>query len=125
MKHVSLNGQEDSIKRFVLALAVEAEGSVLELDGKPVARVMPMAPYRNGHSTANDEWSDSKNARRCALIDREFEGALTPEEAEELAELQEQMIRFRDKVAPLPLEDARRLHQELLMKAAAASSSPS
>ncbi len=118
MKHVSLNGQEDSIKRFVLALAVEAEGSVLELDGKPVARVMPMAPYRNGHSTVND----AKNARRCALIDREFEGALTPEEADELAELQEQMIRFRDKVAPLPLEDARRLHQELLMKAAAASS---
>jgi hypothetical protein len=32
------------------------------------------------------------------------------------------MLRFRQKVAPLPLEDARRLHQELLARAAAQKS---
>lgn len=123
MKHVSLNAQENAIKQFVLALAVETEVSVLELDGKAIARFMPIAANRNGTTHANDEWSDTKNARRCALVDREFDGALTPEEAEELANLQDEMIRFRDRVAPLPLDDARRLHQELLTKAAAASPS--
>lgn len=121
MKHVSLNGQEDSIKSFVLDLAAEAGGSILELDGKPVARLVPMTPSRNGHSITNDEWNDAKNARRCELVDREFDEGLTSEEADELADLQEQMIRFRDRVAPLPLEDARQLHQALLMKAAAGS----
>ena len=122
MKHASLNGQEDSIKRFVMALAVEAEGSVLELDGKAVARLVPMAPRRNGHPATEDEWNDAKNVRRCALIDQEFDGGVTPEEMNELADLQEQMIRFRDKVAPMPSEDARRLHQELLMKTALSAS---
>jgi len=44
--------------------------------------------------------------------------SLTTEEAAELRSLQAAMLRYRRRVAPLPLDEARRLHQELLTKAA-------
>ncbi len=115
MTHVSLDGVEESVKRFVLAVAGNPAGSVLELNGQPVAWVVPAAAAANG----DEEWTEAKNQRRCDLIDRKFAAAtLTPAETVELAQLQEQMLRHRRRVAPLPLEDARRLHQELLNKAA-------
>jgi len=58
-------------------------------------------------------WTDAKNDRRCELVDRKIAGTLTEAEAAELADLQEQMVRHRDRVVPLPLEYARKLHQEL------------
>jgi hypothetical protein len=114
MTHVSLDGVPESVRQFVLAVAVDPAGSVLELDGRPVAWVVPAAPAGNG----DEEWTEAKNQRRCDLIDRKYAGSLTPPEAIELARLQEQMLRHRRRVAPLPLEDARRLHQELLTCAA-------
>ena len=54
------------------------------------------------------------------MIDREIDGRLTPPEAVELKRLQAEMLRHRQKVAPLPLDDARKLHEELLAKAAQA-----
>ncbi len=116
MKHVSLDGLEESVRQFVLALAGDPAGSVLELNGRPVAWVLPTAPAANG----DEPWTEAKNQRRCDLIDRKFAGGLTPPEFVELAQLQEQMLRHRRRVAPLPLEDARRLHQELLTRASAA-----
>jgi len=66
-----------------------------------------------------EPWTKEKNDRRCDLIERKHGGGgLTPAEALELARLQEQMLRYRDRVAPLPLEHARQLHQDLLEKAA-------
>jgi hypothetical protein len=44
-------------------------------------------------------------------------GSLTPPEAVELRLLQDQMLRYRESIAPLPLADVRRLHQELVTKA--------
>ena len=41
MKHVKLDVQEESVKRFVLGLAADAGGSVLELNGQAVACVVP------------------------------------------------------------------------------------
>jgi hypothetical protein len=64
------------------------------------------------------EWTDEKNARRCALIDRDMQGSLTAVENLELQQLHREMLHHRRKVAPLPIEDARKLHQELLAKAA-------
>jgi len=65
-------------------------------------------------------WTEAKNRRRCDLIDKDIDDHLTPEEAVELETLERQMDRHLRTVAPLPLEDARRLHQELLAKAEAA-----
>jgi len=67
-----------------------------------------------------EDWSEDKNSRRYDLIDKKIAETLTAAEAEELEVLQAEMLRYRQRVAPLPLEDARKLHQELLAKAAAA-----
>ena len=117
MKHIELNGQGEAIKQFFLALRVGTEGSVVELDGEAIARVLPVSGKYNGRKKATGPWTDAKNRRRSELIDKEIDGALTPDESLELEILQEQMLAHRRKVAPLPLEDARRLHQELLAKA--------
>jgi hypothetical protein len=115
MTHVNLDAQPEAVRQFVLTLAVPPDGTVLELGGRPVARLLPPLPPVNG--PADDaEWTDAKNRRRCELIDREIDGTLTPEQAQELAILQRQMLHYRHRVAPLPLEDARRLHQELLAR---------
>ena len=115
MTHVNLDGVDEAVKQFVLAVAADPAGSVLELNGRPVAWVVPAAPLT---ANGDEPWTEAKNQRRCDLIDRKYAGSLTPPEAVELAQLQEQMLRYRQRIAPLPLEDARRLHQELLTKAA-------
>lgn len=70
-------------------------------------------------------WTPEKNTRRCELIDREIDGIITPSEAAELAELQNQMRRHVNRVAPLPLEELRKLRDELLRKAATAQNQSS
>jgi hypothetical protein len=111
--HIHLDSQNEAVKRFFLSLPVDPQGSVVELNGQAVACVVPM-PSSNGGADA--EWTDAKNNRRCDLIDKEYARTITAEEAVELHALQEEMYRFVDRVAPLPLEDARRLHQDLLRK---------
>jgi hypothetical protein len=116
MTHVSLDGVDESVRQFVLSLAGNPSGSVLEIDGQPVAWVVPAAA---SPSNGDEVWTDAKNHRRCDLIDRKYAAGLSPAEIVELARLQEEMLRYRQRVAPLPLEDARRLHQELLNRATA------
>ena len=120
VNRVSLNTQEEAVKRFVLSLPEDPNGTVLELDGRAVARVMPVGNGANGPSMKTDEWTEAKNARRCALVDKEIAGTLSAAEANELQQLQSEMLRHRRRIAPLPLDDARRLHEELLAKARAA-----
>ena len=118
--HILLDSQDEAVKRFFLSLAVDAQGSVVELNGHAVACVLPPPKETNG---TLEGWTDAKNNRRCDLIDREIDGPpLIPAEIAELATLQEEMLRYRQRVAPLPIEDARRLHQELLAKVSAQDS---
>lgn len=117
MTHVSLDAQDEAIKQFVLGLAGDPSGAVLELNGQPVACVVPLPKPTNGGGES--EWTDAKNARRIELIKRKHAGGLTPGEQAELGGLQDAMLRVRQQIAPLPLEDARRLHQELLAHALA------
>ena len=120
VNHIVLDSQDEAVKRFFLSLPDDSQGSVVELNGHAVACVLPPPKAMNG---ATEAWSDAKNNRRCDLIDREFDGPpLTPAEVVELAGLQAEMLRYRQRVAPLPIEDARRLHQELLTRVAAQES---
>ncbi len=59
-------------------------------------------------------WSDELNERRIELIDKDIQGSLSTEERVELAELQRKATAYRDRIAPLPIEGAKRLHQHLL-----------
>ncbi len=117
MKHIDLNTQEEAIQRFFQSLPVDREGALVELKGHPVARVLPVGNGVRAVQQYAGPWTEAKNARRCELVDREIEGTLMPEEAAELAVLQEQMLQERRRLAPVPLEDLQKLHQKLLEKA--------
>src|SRR5665213_857347 len=115
VNHIRLDAEDDRVKQFFRSLPLDSQGSVLELEGRAVACILPAVPdqIENG----GEEWTEAKNARRCDLIDREIAGTLRPEEAAELHQLQQEMLRHRRRVAPLPLEDARKLYQQLLAQA--------
>ena len=114
VNHIALDKEDEAVKRFVLSLPFAASGSVLELEGRAVACVVPIVAEP---VEANGAWSEAKNARRCALIDKEIDGVLSAAEAVELHRLQREMLAHRHAVAPLPLAEARQLHQKLLAKA--------
>jgi hypothetical protein len=120
MSHIELETQGEAIKQFFLSLSVDPDGAVVELNGQALAHLMPISACDNGESDEETPWTKQKNDRRCDLIDKDIDAKLTPEEARELEVLDRQMHRHLRKVAPLPLGDARRLHQELLAKAEAA-----
>ena len=114
VNRIALDKEDEAVKRFVLSLPLAANGSVLELEGRAVACLVPIVEEP---VEANGAWSEAKNTRRCALIDKEIDGRLSAREAVELHLLQREMLAHRHKVAPLPLAEARNLHQELLTKA--------
>ncbi len=116
MTRVNLDALPEAVRQFVLTLAVPPDGTVLELGGRPVAYVVP-PPQTNSGAIDDEKWTDARNRRRCELIDRKYDTSLTATEEAELTSLQTAMDRHVDRVAPLPLEAARKLHQQLLEKA--------
>ena len=76
----------------------------------------PAVDYPGSGNDADHAWSEEKNSRRCDLIDKEIEGTLSEQERIELDDLQRQAVEYRDRVAPLPMEGAGRLHAQLLEK---------
>ena len=115
MNHVNLDTQDKAVQQFVMSLTVNAGGAVLEKDGKAVACLVP--PPKT--ATVNKEdWTREKNDRRCYLIDKKYGAGLNAAEEAELAFLQDEAVRYRQRVAPLPLDHVRKLHQELLELAA-------
>lgn len=111
MNHIVLDTQDESVKRFFLTLPANAQGAVVELNGLALACVVPVVAAGDG------EWTEAKNERRCVLIEKEIDGDLTTAEAIELHALQQAMLNYRNKVAPLPIAAIRKLHDELLAKA--------
>ncbi len=115
MQHLSLDAQPEVIRKFVMTMVVAPDGTLLELGGRPVACLLP--PPRSANTVEGEEWTDARNRRRCQLIDQKYDNGLTPSEEAELATLQTEIDRHVDRVAPLPLDEARNLHQQLLDKA--------
>lgn len=60
------------------------------------------------------DWSAEMDVRRCDLIDRDISGTITAAERAELAVLQQRASEHFDRIAPPPIEGARRLHQQLV-----------
>jgi hypothetical protein len=65
------------------------------------------------------EWTAEKNHRRHELVDKDIDGTITEREQKELKILQAELVTYRQKVAPLPLEDFRKMHDALFDKATA------
>src|SRR5258708_5442524 len=91
MNHVNLNTASEVVRQVILSFT--ANGTVFELDGRPVACLIPPP------TPADDaeEWSNTKNARRFYLIDKEIDGSITAEEKQELRLLEDQFERFMDR----------------------------
>jgi hypothetical protein len=119
MTHVNIDRQPEAVKEFFTTLEIAPDGSVVEMNGKPLARMLPAESVPTEVDGGN--WTPEHNRRRCDLIDKKFDAGLTPAEELELAALTAGLRKFVDRVAPLPLEDVRRLHQEVLEKAASDS----
>ena len=92
MKRIELNKQPELIQQFFRTLSADPEGILVELNGRPLARLVPV-PTRKP-SKSSSLWSSDQEDRREFLIDRELEGSLTPEEGEELKVLQRQMNEY-------------------------------
>ncbi len=73
VKHIALETEDERVKQFVLSLELDSEGSILELDGKPVARVIPI----NGERASFDE-----EKLRAAILARRDESRQLNEEWE-------------------------------------------
>jgi hypothetical protein len=116
MNRINLDTQGDAVKQFFLSLPLDPEGSVLELNGRHVARLHPVQQPAADNLSQEDNWTEAKNTRRCRLIDKKIAGTLTNDEANELHGLQ-QMLHNRPSVVPLPLDEAQTQHQELLVRA--------
>lgn len=84
------------------------------LFGRDRAKSLPRNGSNSSKRYAAEEWSEAKNARRCELIDRKIQESITPDEEAELDSLQQALRDYLDRVAPLPLEGAKRLHAKLL-----------
>lgn len=72
MKHINLDSADEQVKQFVLSLKVDSEGSVLELDGEQVLRVIPV---RSGEPCEDREGDLA--AIRAGIDDMEA-GRVTP-----------------------------------------------
>jgi hypothetical protein len=118
MNTIDIDERDESVLRFLLSLPTDPDGTRLRVNGKPLFRVIPVSP---SDSTAELEWSDEQNARRCLLIDQEVGGTISAGEAIELEDLQARFRRYRRQIAPLPLAETRRLLEELERKASQAS----
>lgn len=115
VKHLNLDAEPATVRNVLLPLSLDRAGTAVEVNGHVVAYIVPKG-LTNGHP--DEPWTDAKNDRRCDLIDRKYNGdPLTLDEEVELVRLQEEASRHVRRVAPLPLDAARKLHQELLMAA--------
>jgi hypothetical protein len=99
--------QTNAIGDLADPLLAEARGNV----GPSPEMKLEVDQTASGDGPNEGDWSDELNERRIELIDKDIQGNITPGERAELAELQRQAVAYRDWVAPLPIEGARRLHQ--------------
>lgn len=75
VKHIDLDTQDVSVRQFILSLDLDTDGSVIELHGEPVARVLPVAG--NGASVDREKLKAAILARRdeSRTLNEEWEHA--------------------------------------------------
>lgn len=98
VKLISLKDQDETVLRFFELLVRDPGNAVVEVNGHRVYLIVrPATPT----DQPDEPWTDAKSHRRAELVDRKIAGTITPTEVVELAELQGQMMRYVNRVAPL------------------------
>ncbi len=108
MRRINIDCHPEAVKNFFATLSLTAEGSLVEMNGRAVVHMTP--PQFALPEPIQSEWTPQSNHRRCDLVDKKFAGGLTPVEEAELAQLTAGLRRFVDRVAPVPLDEVRKLH---------------
>ena len=121
--------EKEFLHREGFRVPVSASGWLVESDGRKFILSVAQARHARaegarqahvGRATRNrsgdPEWSEAKNARRCELIDRKIQNTISAQEAAELEDLQEALRAYLDRVAPVPMEGAEKLHAELIRR---------
>lgn len=114
-KTVSVDQLPPQIENLLRMIGEGNESLVLEQDGKPVAAVVPMDEYRKWHPAEGEdafsyELPADLLAAYQALLDKKFSSGLTPQEENELAQLNQQLD---------DVEEAQPLVQSIWSRAAA------
>lgn len=104
----------DDIDRRLSQKASATGQDVLQLIRVAVGRFVTDEPA----PAALGDWSEEGETRRRALIDKDIAGAISADELVDLARLDQLANEHFDRVAPPPLEGARRLHNRLLVQRA-------
>lgn len=109
---------------ILTALSRETGKPIPTLVDEALAALQARTPRTpsNGHAPTSrvpsaPTWTEEKNQRRCHLVDKDIDGTMSLAEKGELEQLQAEMLAYRRHVAPLPLDDLRALHQQLLRQA--------
>ena len=95
-KTVSVDQLPPQIENLLRMIWEGNESLVLEQDGKPVAAVVPMDEYRKWHPVESEdafsyELPADLLAAYQALLDKKFSSCLTPQEENELTQLNQQL----------------------------------
>ena len=120
MKHIELNAHGEAIRQFFLSLPDDPDGRSSNSTAAWSPAYSQLRKTGRGSKTIRDHGPKPRTKSAVLSIDKEIDGHLTRQEALELEGLQRQMQRHLRTLTPLPLEDARRLHEELVKKAEAA-----
>lgn len=106
MPHViQANSIDEPVRQFLTNLDISSEPSLIEIGGRRVYVVVrPAHPLKPAEA-----WTEAKAKRRHELIDRKLDATISPLEAVELAELNEEFDCYLQQAAPLPLDFARQL----------------
>jgi hypothetical protein len=112
MNSFPLESVSEDTRNSILPMTQNPGGSEVTLDGSVVGYFFPQSLTGQ---LPDEPWSDEKNHRRVDLIEKKYSfQSLTLEEHIELTRLQAELRRHVDQVAPVPLEQVRALHRQLL-----------
>ncbi len=75
MRHIKLDKENAQIKRFVLSLPVDADGSILELEGEPLLRVLPVLETKEKVDKAKLKAAILRRRDASRQINEEFQSA--------------------------------------------------
>jgi hypothetical protein len=75
MRHIKLDKENAKVKQFVLSLPVDPDGSILELEGEAVLRVLPVVEEDEGVDRAKLKAAILRRRNESRELNEEWEAA--------------------------------------------------
>lgn len=75
MRHIKLDQETPQVKHFVLSLAVEPDGSILELKGEPILCILPVIEEGQAVDEAQLKTAILRRRNESRRLNEEWEAA--------------------------------------------------